>query len=639
MMTNERGRLRAPALWSVLLATAVLAACGSDDDDDPPPPVDETVVTDPAYPGVVCKTVQMPTRDDVLLTTFVYLPESPSKHPVVLQRNPYGRGGSDDCFAGSSRNMAFWAQNGYVGVHQETRGTYTSEGTFEPNVQEAEDGYDAIEWAAAQEWSDGKVATTGGSYLGLTQWQPAIHTPPSLVAMAPGITTSDLHDSWLYDNGVFLPWGSMYWIAATFMPDAITRRGQAQGLPQAEIDAQVANWQARVRNEMMSDWLWQLPLTSFSEYREYAPYYYDWLENPNYAGYWASMDVETRYANVKVPTLNTGAWYDPFQIGTVRNYLGMRSAGGSEQARSGARLVMSAYGHSGDSKTPTFGSDTFDPDYTLRFFDHYVKGIDNGINREAPVHLYVLVPPDAGTEGSGFWISGEDYPLPGTSYRRFYLASNGDANTRMGGGALTPTGSLGAPDHFTYDPRNPVPTTGGNYLNNPALLQAGAADQSTVELRNDVLVYTSAPLEEDLPVIGPVTVKFWAASSAVDTDFTAKLVDVHHDEFAHNVLDRVVRARFREGHKQPPKLIEPGTPYEYTLELGHTGTIFKKGHRVRLEISSSNFPRVARNLNTGAENPYADDQIVVAQQTILHDAEHPSFLELPVAPGVSMPAR
>jgi putative CocE/NonD family hydrolase len=632
-LTPRRIGAHGAVLGPVLALTSVLAVSGSVAAQD-------AGVTDPKFPGVVCKVVQMQTRDKVNLTTYVYSPAGPAaKLPVILDRNPYGV--DDACFkSGTGGTTSFWAQHGYVGIHQETRGTYNSGGKFDPNVQEANDGYDAVEWAAKQPWSNGKVAMQGRSYLGLTAWQPAIKKPPHLVAITPSITTSDPHDSWLYDNGVVLPWGSMYWAASSFMPDAIKRDGKVKGLSQTQIDQKVADWKGRVNANLMKDWLWRLPLNKFSEFGTYAPYYTDWMNHPNYAGYWASMDVEPHYKEMTLPTLSSGAWYDPFQVGTVHNYLGMRAKGGSALARNGARLVMQAYGHSGDSKTPTQGSDTFDADYQLRFFDFYVKGLNNGFDKEPRVQLYIMVPPDKGNTGSGFWFKTDDFPIAGTTYQKYYLNSDGKANTRNGAGTLAVTApSTSAADAFTYDPKDPVPTVGGNYLNNPALQKAGAADQSTVEMRGDVLVYTSAPLDRDLPVVGPVAVNFWATSSAVDTDFTAKLVDVHVDGFAQNVLDRVVRARFRAGHKLPPKLITPGQAYEYKLELGYTGIVIPKGHRLRLEISSSNFPRVSRNLNTGADNPNAESKIVVAHQTILHDATHASYLEVPVAASVKIPGR
>jgi putative CocE/NonD family hydrolase len=629
-ITGARRRLTAPRPARVALAA--MAACAA-------LPGFAEPITGEKIADVTCDIVQMPTRDGTLLTTYVYKPTGGTgRYPVIMQRNPYGYLSQDGCFTGFSAAMAYWAENGYVGVHQEVRGTFNSEGQFDPNMQEAEDGYDAVEWAASQPWSNGQIGLTGASYLGLTVWQPAIHNPPHLRAIAPSITTADAHDDWLYDNGVFLPWGSQYWVGTTFVPDQIQRQGQAIGLAQKKIDAQIAQWNADFQANVLTQYVWQLPYTEFPGFRQYASYYYDWLWNPNYKGYWARIDTETRWPHVKVPSLNTGAWYDPFQQGTVSNYRGMREQGGTQLAREGTHLVMQAYGHSGDSGTPTFGDDTFDSTYALRFFDYYVKGLNNGFDKLPRVNLYVLVPPNLGDTGGGFWVTADDYPVPGTQFQKWYLGSGGHANTRLGDGTLsTERGGHGV-DRFTYDPANPVPTTGGNYLNGgPTLLQAGAAEQSSVELRNDVLVYTSDALASDLPAVGPLKVHFWAISSAPDTDFTAKLVDVRPDGRTENVLDRVVRARFREGDKKAPHYITPGEAYEYTLDVGNIGIIFPAGHKLRLEISSSNFPRVARNLNTAVPNQYDTSKFVVAHQQILHDADHPSFVVMPIAPGIQQP--
>lgn len=629
LATDDVPRLRRRSLAAALaLAFAPLAMAAP--------------VTNPNFPGVTCDTVQMPTRDGVLLTTYVYQPQGQtSTLPVIMQRNMYGTLTSDGCFAGFSAQMAVWAQNGYVGINQEVRGTYNSQGFFDPNMQEAADGYDAVEWAAVQPWSNGRVGLVGASYLGLTTWQPAIHTPPHLVAIAPSITTADAHDDWLYDNGVFLPWGAMFWVALTQIPDQMQRAGVAQGLTQAQINQQIAAFNADFYANILTKWVWELPMTSLPEFKQYAPWYYDWLANPNYRGYWSKIDTETRWQHVKVPVLNYGAWYDPFQQGTVANYIGMRERGGSKAAREGTYLVMQAYGHSGDSGTPTFGSDAFDPTYTQRFFDFYVKGVQNGFDTGPRVQMYVLVPPNQGQTGSGFWTTATDYPVPGTDYQKWYFSSNGDANTRLGGGTLTrnPSQIAHTPDRYTYDPANPVPTTGGNYLNGgAALLKAGAASQNDVELRQDILVYTSPVLAQDTPAVGPLQAVFWAASSTRDTDFTVKLVDVRPDGNTENVLNRVVRARFRESSKSEPRFIKPGRPYEYTLDIGHIGIVFPAGHQIRVEVSSSDFPRVARNLNTAVENQYDSSHYIVANQTVFHDPAHRSYLVLPVVPGIQRPA-
>jgi putative CocE/NonD family hydrolase len=275
----------------------------------------------------------------------------------------------------------------------------------------------------------------------------------------------------------------------------------------------------------------------------------------------------------------------------------------------------------------------------LRFFDRHLKDSNNGLDREPRVQLFVQVPPDTGTQASGFWISGDSFPLANTQTRRLYLQSGGRANTRSGDGVLagSPPTKAGA-DSFVYDPQKPVPSLGGGLCCTPLgpYFGSGAQDQSSLEARDDVLVYTSEPLTADIALIGQVKLKFWARSTARDTDFSAKLVDVYPSGFAQNVLDRIVRARFRRGSKLAPLLIVPGRAEEYEIDLGYTATMLKAGHRVRLDMSSSNFPHLARNSNTGNDSN-SDGQWQVATQTVLHSREQPAFVELAVATTVKLP--
>jgi putative CocE/NonD family hydrolase len=592
---------------------------------------------------VTCHIEYARLRDGTRLATEVYLPAATGPYPVVLQRTPYNRGTTAVGTNCDSPTFQFFARNGYAALNQDVRGRYRSEGGFQAMVQEADDGYDAVEWAAVQPWSTGGVGLIGGSYVGLTQWQPAIKTPPHLRAMSPNVTASDYHDHWTYVNGAFDLWFAQSWILAALAPDTYIRHLASAGYPDDQINRLVANWVNAGRRDILSQWVWQLPLPSFAEFRSLAPYYDDWLAHPTYDAYWQALDIEPRYANVTVPTLNSGGWYDIFQVGTVRNFLGVRAQGGSAAARSGSKLYLRSSCHA--CPVGTFaGAIDFGPNnqldlnaLNLRWFDHWLKGVDNGIEREPAVHLFVMVPPDTGTAGGGFWISGDQYPLPGTEVLDLYLHSQGHANTRTGDGVLNAHRlPVEHTDSFVYNPNHPVPTLGGNMCCINDLLPSGAFDQAQLELRDDVLVYTSAPLDQDKAVIGPVSLELWAATLAPDTDFTAKLVDVHLDGFAQNVLDRVVRARFRDGSKSPPSLLTPGQGYQYRLDLGNTAIMLKRGHRIRLEISSSNFPHYDRNLNTEAL-PERGGEMRLAQQIILHDAAHPSHLELPVVPGIQEP--
>jgi len=603
-------------------------------------------VTSPSFPGVVCETIQVPMRDGTLLATDMYSPSpaTSGKYPVIMLRNPYGRAIGGGCFNGLGADIAGFAQYGYIALAQEVRGTYRSQGPFREMVQEARDGYDAIEWAAAQPWSTGKVGLTSGSYLGLTQWQPAIHHPPHLAAISPQITASDYHDNWTYVNAVFDLWFGMSWPGGSFVPDSMIRGLQAQGVAQSQIDSLVAAYDINVAPTttapLFTTWVYQLPLTGFNQFTTFAPYFYDWIDHPTYDEFWEKLDVENHWSDVKVPALINSAWFDIFQVGSFRNFAGMKSEGGTEAARQGTKILVGAYGHPGDSGNPTFGTDPIGAllsvSTQLPFFDHYLKGLNNGFENSPNVTMYVLVPPDTGKTGTGFLVYGDCYPLPGTQWQSLFLSSGGSANTSGGNGQLLWMAGNSPPDHFDYDPTNPVPTTGGNMccIMVPGL--EGAQDQTQVELRPDVLVYSSAPLAQDAAVIGPVEVSLWAETSAADTDFTAKLVDVHLDGASNNVLDRVVRAKYRDGSKLRPSPIEPGEPYEYKIFLGNAGYVFPKGHIIRLEISSSNFPHYDRNLNTGKTSEWSAET-AVAHQTILHDSAHPSRLVLPIAPNVSAP--
>ena len=591
--------------------------------------------------GVTCETVQVPMRDGTRLATDVYRPAVPGRYPVILLRTPYGLRLGQGCFAaGLSGGMAFWAEHGYVAVSQDARGTFRSEGTFRPIIQEQNDGYDAIEWAAAQPWSNGRIAMTGSSYMGVTQWQAAVTTPPHLVAIVPGQTSTDYHDHWTYVNGVFDLWFGQSWPLAFFAPDAYRRAQLAAGISEEKAREASGTYLAEGEQQISREWIHQVPLTTFDAFRTHAPYYYEWLEHPNYDDFWARVDVETQFGQVNVPALVTGAWGDLFHIGTVRAFEGMRDNGGSAEARDGSMLVMTGGGGHGRRGVLSFGpAGNMDlRALQLRFYDHHLKGIDNGIDREPRVQLFVQVPPDSGIQGSGFWVTDDQFPIERTDAVRFYLSSEGQANTRWGDGVLAMDGSSRGPDDsFVYDPRDPVPSLGGGLccLTLGFYFRSGVQDQSTLELRNDVLVYTSGPLVQDLAVIGPVTVKLWATSSAPDTDFTAKLVDVHPDGFAQDVLNRVVRARFRKGSKLPPELIEPGRAYEYEIDMGATANVFRAGHRVRLDVSSSKFPHLARNHNTG-KDPATDAGFELATQTIHHDADRPSYVELSVVRGLTI---
>lgn len=632
---------------------------------DEPPSSNAQLIRSDAHPGIACAELSIPMRDGILTTGIVYLPDEDAsqQYPTIMTRSPYTRLGPGlECFDGSETTGALYSQEGYAFVVQNVRGTYTSDGEFDIQRQEKNDGYDSVEWVAAQEWSNGNVGIKGASYIGVTTWQAAISAPPSLKAASIAISGEDYHREWTYDQGIPHHSLNISWLEGSFTPDQIIRQETAKGTSEEIITQMIADRQVLAFTKMWSDWVWQLPLTSFTELDGLHSTYQTWLEHPDYDEYWQEMDIGANIEQVNFPVLILGAWYDLFADGTVASYNSMKSRSGSIEARDKTKLMIGMLGHSTDHSTPSFGIDTITNflvpsvarPYDMDYFDRYLKGIENDYDDQPNVSVTVMVPPDAGQQGSNFVVEAPDYPLANTEYRSFYLNSEGDANNRTGSGGLSlfgesrsadishseaiDTASFAA-DLFSYDPLNPVPTMGGNiccgtdFTGGP---KSGAVEQAEVEIRDDVLVYTSAPLTEPLVVIGPVSVELFAKSSAKNTDFMAKLVDVRPDGSTHNILDGAVRASLRDGSKSQPSLIEPNKTYKYSINLGDTGTVFPVGHRIRLQVASSNFPKFARNLNTGASNE-TTSETMVANQVILHDVMNASRLVLPIVEGIDIP--
>jgi hypothetical protein len=360
-----------------------------------------------------------------------------------------------------------------------------------------------------------------------------------------------------------------------------------------------------------------------------ADYYYDWLKHPDYDDYWKQWSIEEHFGQIKVPALHFGAWYDYFQEGTVRNFMGIKARGGSEEARRGQRLIMVVGGHSGPG--PKIGEIDFGKDsvvdnwaLALRWYDYVLKGIDNGMETEIPVRIFVM--------GRNTWSEEDDWPSPRTRSTRFYLRSSGRANSLAGDGWLSADAppSAEATDRYVYDPADPVPTVGGPAFGDIHLKQ-GPCDQRDVEKRDDVLVYSTPVLDRDTEVTGPVMLELYVSSSAVDTDFTGKLVDVAPDGAARNLTEGIVRARYRDT-REKAGLMQPGKIYKLTVDLGSTAHVFLKGHRLRVEVSSSNFPHFDRNLNTDAEVGSAASRMLKATNTVYHDQAHASALLVRMAP-------
>ena len=363
-----------------------------------------------------------------------------------------------------------------------------------------------------------------------------------------------------------------------------------------------------------------------------AGYFYDWIRHSSSDDYWNRWRIEDHYPHITTPALHIGGWHDIFLLGTLRNFVGMRAQAEDATARGGQRLIVGPWHHGpfGEISGEFFfglgaAGPAIDTDgIHLRWFDHWLKDEQNGAESESPVRIFVM--------GRNQWRDEQEWPLARTQYTDYYLHSGGKANTASGDGSLSPAAPGNeSPDVYVYDPRDPVPTRGGALCCGQSFVPGGAYDQQGVEARSDVLCYTTPVLEADVEVTGPLSVTLFAATTAADTDFTAKLVDVEPCGAARSLVDGIIRARYRQGTDES-RPITPGAVEEYTIDLVATSNVFKAGHRIRLEISSSNFPRFDRNFNT-AGDPWAATESVPALQTIHHDGEYPSRIRLPIIPA------
>lgn len=577
---------------------------------------------------VIDRNVSVPMRDGEVLMADVYRPESRARLPTLVIRHPYDRELSIMLNTGFDVLRAVRA--GYAVVVQDTRGRWASGGRFDPYRSEAVDGADTVSWAAAQPWSAGKVAMAGVSYFGATQWWAASQSPDSLVAIAPSQTSSSMYEGWTYQGGALQLGFLLFWTLTDLALGELGRRAASGATTEPA-------YQRLVEAVDSIDTLYRhLPLRDVPVLGDIAPYYADWLDHPVDGPYWAAVAPKEFYEQVSVPALNIGGWHDIFLGGTLENYTGMRRRGATPGARDLQRLIIGPWAHgvfTADYPERSYGllasGDGFDlTGAQLRWYDHLLKGEANGVDREPRVKFFVM--------GANEWREADDWPLPGTVYTDYWLHSNGQANSARGTGLLSLTRPGSEPDDvFLYDPRNPVPTVGGQTLLPGTMLvtNAGPRDQQAVEARHDVLCYTSEPLTHPLEVIGPVKLILYVSSSAPDTDFTGKLVDVYPDGRAELVTDGILRARYRESMASPVWL-KVGQVYEIEIDLRATATVFRRHHRVRLEVSSSNFPRFDRNTNTGgiiAAEGAAD--LVPAVNRVHHCAGYPSRLVLPVPAG------
>jgi putative CocE/NonD family hydrolase len=598
--------------------------------------------SEPRYEVIVSKNVMVPMRDGVRLAIDIYRPALnglpvEGKFPVILERTPYNKDGIESW-------VRYFVPRGYVAVGQDVRGRFTSEGIWRMHRDDGNDGYDTAKWLGAQPWCDGNLGTVGTSYPGGTQHALALSNPPYLKTMIPVDAMSDYGRYGIRHNGAFeLRW--MNWIFQYGAPSS----SQAAHDPHVRVALQKLSEQVRAYAK-------GLPLRLGTTPLRLAPDYEAWLveamSHGENDGFWKDMgasvvDHVAEYEDI--PVYLVGGWYDSWGAQTANlNYVAL-----SKGKKGPIRLIMGPWTHGGQTESYA-GEAEFGPEaaldfnaFRLRWFDHWLKGVDNGVEREAPVRIFVMGGGDAHktAEGrifvGGHWRNEQEWPIARTVSTPYYLHADGTLSAEK-------PAALDASTRFMFDPNHPVPTIGGNISSEGALMFRGAADQRCradfwlcndnrpLSARNDVLVFQTPPLQHSVEVSGRLIVKLWASSSAPDTDFTAKLVDVYppNADFPAgvdlNVGDSIVRARYRDSLEKP-SLMKPGQVYSFTIEMYPTSLVFERGHRIRLDISSSNFPRFDVNPNTG-EPLNNNRRWAIAENTIYHDAAHASHIVLPVIP-------
>lgn len=607
----------------------------------------------PRYEVLATRDVMVPARDGVKLGTDIYRPAKDGlavdgRFPTILQRTPYNK----------TRDAAladFFVPRGYVVILQDVRGRYTSEGRWRPIADDVNDGADTTAWIIRQPWSDGGVGTVGTSYAGATQHALAIGNAPGLKTMIPVDAMSNTGHYGVRHNGAF-ELRFLNWVYTTgnaaMTPNEMAAARRAAVPPEAA--PALAEFGNRVR-----EYIFSLPLRPGTTPLKFAPDYEQWLveamRHGDYDDFWknAGSSVVDHLAEYKdVPVYHITGWYDTWgtQVANM-NFVQL-----SKTKKSLQRLIVGPWTHggqgrhyAGDAEFTADAAISFN-EWRLRWLDRWLKGTPNGIDKEAPVRVYVMGSgePHKTKDGrlfvGGRWRDEQEWPLARTQYTPYYL--------QPGGGLSTEKPRESAPTAYLFDPKNPVPTLGGNISSQGTLMFQGAADQKCradfwlckdtlpLSARNDVLVFQTPPLERDVEVTGRLVVKLFAASSAPDTDFTAKLIDVYPPNADYpngvdlGIGDSIVRARYRNGAGKAAGPLTPGQPAEFTIEMYPTSLVFRKGHRIRVDISSSNFPRFDVNPNTGEPlNEHRRWQ--TAENRVYHDPAHASHILLPIIPAAA----
>ena len=553
-------------------------------------------------------------RDGTILMADVYRPKEAGPHPVLLSRHPYNKQAALSNFGYA--HPAWYAQNGYLVVIQDCRGRYLSEGVFTPFLTEALDGYDTVEWAAKLPDSDGRVAMYGFSYGGATTMLAAKASPPSLVTICPGFTGAQYYDGWTYQSGALNLAFAMYWSTLLGLESA-RRSGDEEGF--AQLGAALGS----ARN-----WFNFLPTVSYPVVEKYAPYFREWVKHSSYDDYWKRWSIDEEYHQIKVPGIHTGGLYDIFLRGTVKNFVGLaKKQNDFSEAISNQKLLLGPWTHMPWSPVDVIGGEFSTneiDDWQVRWLDHHLKDKENGATDHS-VTAYIL--------GEGIRHF-DEWPPNSSKNVIYYLHSRGRANSKFGDGWLDLDAPTQEPaDIFIYDPATPIPSLGGHSCCFEAVTPMGPADQHLAEISRMILVYTTERLRKDILLVGDAFVELFAASSAIDTDFTARLCVVSQEGKSTNIQEGIVRARYRESLSNPSH-INPDEVYNYHIDLGPLAVRVPAGNSIRVNISSSDFPQWDRNLNTGGTIGFEGALTMkTATQTILHTESYPSHLSLPILQG------
>ncbi|NQW21277.1 MAG: CocE/NonD family hydrolase [Chloroflexi bacterium] len=574
---------------------------------------------DGKYGVIIERNIEVPMRDGTILRADVWRPDFDGEFPVLIERTPYNKGTSSES---NLKAGEFYGSHGYVTVVQDVRGRFASDGEFYPFRDDGDgvnqDGFDTVEWVAEQPWSNGKIGTIGGSYSGATQYRMLSTQPPHLVAQFVRQSSADYYDEWVYRGGAFEHGFNVMW---TLKHTATNARKLAPDGRENAIYERV--------NEASNEypkWLEHSPISPLLPIADLHDWFGEWMDHPNHDDYWEEFSNARSHDRVKVPVHHFGSWFDCFLIGTIRNYEGMRSKAATPQARTGQRMTIGPWVHNpspGDMREAgevDFGEQAIVGwfETRLRWFDHWLKGIENGVDSDKPVKLFAM--------GINKWREFDDWPPIGAKYTPFYLSpgKSGTVNSLNDGVLATEKPDLFGEvfDEYDSDPANPIRSFGGGHLGD----NNGPRDQRGYE--DNVLTYTTNVLGEPLDVTGPVKAVLHASSSALDTDWVVRITDVHPDGTSMLVCDGILRARFKDSFEKPIALV-PHMPMEFVVDLWATSYVFQQGHRLRVAISSSSFPRWGRNWQTGRNNAHETSGIV-AHNRVFRDEIRPSHVILPL---------